>query len=143
MTVAIPAAVNDAAGGFTDRGRLYADYGFAFVAEDRQEKASMKLVITSLAVSALVVSLSGVALAQTSLDPNAQGGASGTAGTKTHTDRAKASGSGSATTGTGMQAPGANTGAGASGGVSGQGSTGGSAGGGASGKVKGGGTLGN
>jgi hypothetical protein len=38
MTVAIPAAVNDAAGGFTDRGRLYADYGFAFVAEDNRRK---------------------------------------------------------------------------------------------------------
>ena len=64
----------------------------------------MKLVTTSLAVGALVVSLSGAAFAQVSLDPNAQGSASGKAGAKTHTDRAKAGGS--ATTGAGAQTPG-------------------------------------
>ena len=101
----------------------------------------MKLVTTGLAVSALVVSLSGAALAQVSLDPNAQGSASGKAGAKTHTDRAKTGGS--ATTGAGAQTPGANVGAGAGGNVSGQGNEGGSAGGSASGKVRGSGTLGN
>jgi len=143
MTVVTRRRSNDAAGEFTDRGRLYAE-GFAFVAEDRQEKASMKLVTTSLAVGALVVSLSSAAFAQVSLDPNAQGSAGSTAGPKTHTDRAKAGGSGAATTGAGVQTPGANVGVGASGNVSGQGSTGGiDAGPGASGKVRGSGTLGN
>ena len=104
----------------------------------------MKLVTTSLAVGALVVSLSGAAFAQVSLDPNAQGSASGKAGAKAHTDRAKTGGS--ATTGAGAQTPGGSAGAGASGGVSGQGGAGGGSlgiDGGPTGKVRGSGTLGN
>jgi hypothetical protein len=119
----------------------------------QQEKASMKLVTTSLAVGALVMSLAGAAVAQTSLDPGAQGGAKAGAGMKTQTDRAKtgAGAGGSATTGAGAHTQGGS--AGAAGSVSGQGSAAGSAGGGtsgsmgatpgATGKPRGTGTLGN
>jgi hypothetical protein len=103
----------------------------------------MKLVTTSLAVSAIVLSLAGAAVAQTSLDPNAQRprnvvppseGQSGMSG----------GASGAATTGAGVKSK---SGVGASGGISGQGSAGGSvgtggAGAGASGKARGN-TLGN
>jgi hypothetical protein len=110
----------------------------------------MKLVTTSLAVSAVVLSLSGAAIAQTSLDPNAQGSAQGksrgSVGVPPSEGQSGMSGgaAGSATTGAGVKSK---SGVGASGGISGQGSAGGSvgtggAGAGASGKARGN-TLGN
>lgn len=109
----------------------------------------MKLVTTSLAVSTIILSLCGAAVAQTSLDPNAQGRSRSNIGVPPPAD-GKAGATGSATTGAGVKAPGMKSGAGASGDVSGQGSVGGSAGGtsggagvGASGKARGSGTLGN
>jgi hypothetical protein len=101
----------------------------------------MKLVTTSLAVGALVIALGGAAFAQTSLDPNAQSGASGKAGTKTH-DRAKSGTSGSGTTGAGTQQPGS-SGVGASSGVGGPSGGAAGTGTGTSGKPRGTGTMGN
>src|SRR5690348_8957390 len=126
------------------RGRR--DAAWCPLLKRQQEKASMKLVTTSLAVGALVIALAGAAVAQTSLDPGAQGGAKAGAGTKTQTDRAKTGAGGSATTGAGAHTQGGS--AGAAGSVSGQGSASGSAGGsmgatpGATGKPRGTGTLG-
>lgn len=103
----------------------------------------MKLVTTSLAVSTIILSLCGAAIAQTSLDPNAQGRSRSNIGVPPPAD-GKAGATGSATTGAGVKAPGMKSGAGASGDVSGQGSVGtGGAGVGGSGKARGSGTLGN
>ncbi len=111
----------------------------------------MKLVTRSLAVGAIVLSLSGAAMAQTSLDPNAQGGAQGKSRGSVGVPPSEGSGmsggaSGAATTGAGVKSK---SGAGASGDVSGSGSAGGSLGTGgagastgASGKARGN-TLGN
>jgi hypothetical protein len=110
----------------------------------------MKLVTTSLAVSAIVLSLSGAVMAQTSLDPNAQGSAQGksrgSVGVPPSEGQSGMSGgaAGAATTGAGVRSK---SGAGAGGDVSGSGSAGGSigtggAGTGASGKARGN-TLGN
>jgi hypothetical protein len=111
----------------------------------------MKLVTTSLAVSTIILSLCGAAIAQTSLDPNAQGRSRSNVGVPPAEGSTGASGS--TTTGAGAKAPGMKSGAGAGGEVSGQGSAGGSVGGsggasggagaGASGKARGSGTLGN
>jgi hypothetical protein len=107
----------------TTRGRhLLADMN-SCVAEDETENVCMKLVTTSLAVSTIILSLCGAAIAQTSLDPNAQGRSRSNIGVPPAEGHSGASGS--ATTGAGVKSK---SGAGVSGDVSGQGSVGGGAG---------------
>jgi hypothetical protein len=136
---------NDAAGEFERHGAgIVADVN-SCVAEDETENVCMKLVTTSLAVGTIILSLCGAAIAQTSLDPNAQGRSRSNVGVPP-AEGQSGTATGSATTGAGVKSK---SGAGASGDVSGQGSVGSGAGGagggagiGASGKTRSN-TLGN